>query len=163
MAKRKTKRGKKSQQRQRQRENRVTTRDVEEGKAAVKTMVTGALMLGLFMAFFAMEFDGETMYERSLYLCCRQHISRVNKSKVFTMSCAIALLSSTFVTIRALSAQQCQEAILDLLSDSLPVTVKQEPRRRINYYLRQGEISLMSCSILGEAVISWRSKTPKSP
>ena len=64
MAKRKTKRGKKSQQRQRQRENRVTTRDVEEGKAAVKTMVTGALMLGLFMAFFAMEFDGETMYER---------------------------------------------------------------------------------------------------
>ena len=64
MAKRKNKRGKKSQQRQRQRENRVTTRDVEEGKAAVKTMITGALLLGIFMAFFAMELGGETMYER---------------------------------------------------------------------------------------------------
>lgn len=64
MAKRKTKRGNKAQQRQRQRENRVTQRDVEEGKAAIKTMVTGAIMLGLFMAFFAMEVGGETMYER---------------------------------------------------------------------------------------------------
>ena len=64
MAKKKSKRGKKSQQRQRQREYKVTQRDVEEGKAAIKTMVTGALMLGLFMAFFAVDFGGETMFER---------------------------------------------------------------------------------------------------
>ena len=62
MAKKKTRKGKKSQQRQRQ--LKVTQKDVEQGKDAIKTMATGAVLLSLFMAFFALEISGETMYER---------------------------------------------------------------------------------------------------
>ena len=62
MAKKKTRKGKKTQQRKR--DLKVTTKDVEKGKEAVKTMVMGMIILSLFMAFFALDIGGETLFER---------------------------------------------------------------------------------------------------
>ena len=62
MAKRKNK----SRQSAKKRRNdlKITKQDVQKGQEAIKTMLKGALILGLFMAFFAFRVQGQTMYER---------------------------------------------------------------------------------------------------
>lgn len=62
MAKKKTRKGKKTQQRRR--ELKVTQKDVEQGKDAIKTMLFGMVLLSLFMIFFAFDIGGETLFER---------------------------------------------------------------------------------------------------
>ena len=62
MAKKKTRKGKKTQQRRR--ELKVTKKDVEQGKDAIKTMLFGMALLSLFMIFFAFDIGGETLFER---------------------------------------------------------------------------------------------------
>jgi hypothetical protein len=62
MAKKKTRKGKKTQQRRR--DLKVTPKDVEKGKEAIKTMVVGMAILSLFMIFFAFDIGGETLFER---------------------------------------------------------------------------------------------------
>ncbi len=62
MAKKKTRKGKKTQQRQR--ELQVTQKDVEQGKEALKTMFIGMVLLSFVMIFFAFDVGGETLFER---------------------------------------------------------------------------------------------------
>lgn len=62
MAKKKNRKGKKNQQRRR--DLKVTTKDVEQGKEAIRTMVVGMIILAIFMAFFAFDIGGETLFER---------------------------------------------------------------------------------------------------
>ena len=62
MAKKKTRKGKKTQQRRR--ELQVTKKDVEQGKEALRTMLLGMVLLSFFMIFFAFDIGGETLFER---------------------------------------------------------------------------------------------------
>ena len=62
MAKKKNRKGKKNQQRRN--DLKVTKKDVEQGKDAIKTMVMGMVILSLFMAFFAFDIGGETLFEK---------------------------------------------------------------------------------------------------
>ena len=62
MAKKKTRKGKKTQQRKR--ELQVTKKDVEQGKEAIRTMLIGMALLSFFMIFFAFDIGGETLFER---------------------------------------------------------------------------------------------------
>ena len=62
MAKKKTRKGKKTQQRKR--ELQVTKKDVEQGKEAIRTMLIGMALLSLLMIFFAFDIGGETLFER---------------------------------------------------------------------------------------------------
>lgn len=43
---------------------KITAKDVKKGKDAIKTMVLGALILALFMGFFAFRIQNKTMFER---------------------------------------------------------------------------------------------------
>ena len=49
---------------QRKRDLKVTTKDVEQGKEAIKPMLFGVALLSLFMIFFAFDIGGETLFER---------------------------------------------------------------------------------------------------
>ena len=62
MAKKKSRKGKVTKQRQR--EVKVTKKDIEQGKEAIKTMVTGMVLLAVFIGFFAIDVGDQTMYER---------------------------------------------------------------------------------------------------
>ena len=60
---------KKNRSRQRKRNQqrtvKITQKDVIQGREAVKTMVKGAVILGLFICFFAFKIGNQTMYERT--------------------------------------------------------------------------------------------------
>ena len=43
---------------------KITQRDIDQGHQAIKTMVKGAIFLGLFICFFALKIGDQTMYER---------------------------------------------------------------------------------------------------
>ena len=54
----------KRRKKQQQRTVKITQRDIEQGHEAIKTMVKGAVFLGLFICFFALKIGDQTMYER---------------------------------------------------------------------------------------------------
>ena len=45
--------------------NQITAQDREQGRAAIRTMVKGAIMLAVFICFFALKIQDKTMYERA--------------------------------------------------------------------------------------------------
>ena len=45
--------------------NQITAQDREQGRAAIMTMVKGAVMLAVFICFFALKIQDKTMYERA--------------------------------------------------------------------------------------------------
>ena len=62
MAKKKN-RAKRRKQKQ-QRTVQITQKDIDQGREAIRTMVKGAVILGLFIFFFAFKIGDQTMYER---------------------------------------------------------------------------------------------------
>ena len=62
MAKKKN-RAKRRKQKQ-QRTVQITQKDIDQGREAIRTMIKGAIILGLFICFFAFKIGDQTMYER---------------------------------------------------------------------------------------------------
>ena len=66
MAKKKNRSKRRKQQQQRT--VQITQKDIDQGREAIKTMVKGAIMLAVFICFFALKIGEQTMYERTASL-----------------------------------------------------------------------------------------------
>ena len=66
MAKKKNRSKRRKQQQQRT--VQITQKDIDQGREAIKTMVKGAIMLAIFICFFALKIGDQTMYERTASL-----------------------------------------------------------------------------------------------
>ena len=65
MAKKKNRQRQRTAQKRRQPTTKITRKDVEQGRDAIKTMIKGAVYLALFICFFALKIGDQTMYERA--------------------------------------------------------------------------------------------------
>ena len=79
MAKKKnrSRRRKKNQQRT----VKITQNDINQGREAIKTMVKGAVILGLFICFFAFKIGNQTMYERTASIFTSDEAAKPNATE----------------------------------------------------------------------------------
>ena len=47
---------------------KITQKDIDQGREAIKTMIKGAIILAIFICFFAFKIGDQTMYERTASL-----------------------------------------------------------------------------------------------
>ena len=47
---------------------KITQKDIDQGREAIRTMIKGAIILAIFICFFAFKIGDQTMYERTASL-----------------------------------------------------------------------------------------------
>lgn len=55
---------------------KITQKDIDQGREAIKTMIKGAIILAIFIFFFALKIGDQTMYERTASLFASDEASQ---------------------------------------------------------------------------------------